>query len=314
MILTVTLNPAIDKILILRNFVLHKLHRLTDDEECRTVPGGKGVNIAMGLKVLGDDVIATGYAGGYTGHKLCEELRKKDVTTSFNFVEGTTRTNSAILDLSKETLTEINDVGPTIQPDDLQFFVDTYERLLRRVKYVVIAGSLPRGVQEDFYRKLVDIANSYKIKVVLHVSAQYSSLFTNSNPFLINPDMRSHHELLGKPLDGIDQFVNVGRDLLVKNRDTDFVIFTHRLENIVAVTRDKSYIMRPVDLKIVNMLGYGDAFLAGFIHAYKQQLPIVDVLKYASAVGLTNIEYVGKEIHDLSIIEQNLSRIEIEEW
>lgn len=313
MILTVTLNPAIDKILILNNFEMHKLHRLRTGEECHTTAGGKGVNIAIDLKALGNDVIATGFAGGYTGHKLCEELRQHDVTTSFIFIEGTTRTNSAILDISHETLTEINDFGPEISQNDQTYFLANYRRLLNRVKMVVIAGSLPQGVNEEFYYQLIEEANKKEVKVVLHVSSKYSSLFTGSNPFLINPDMRSNHEFLDQPLDGIDAFINAGKEVLIKNRNTDYVIFTHRLENIVALTREKMYVLRPKDLHIVNMFGYGDAYLAGFIHAYRDNKDIVSILKYASAVGLTNIEYVGKDVHDIRLVERNIDRIEIEE-
>ncbi|MBN2166858.1 MAG: hypothetical protein JW717_11325 [Marinilabiliaceae bacterium] len=312
MILTVTLNPAIDKILILRGFEMHKLHRLVGDEKCNTTAGGKGVNIALGLKALGNDVIATGFAGGYTGHKLCEELRDHDVTTSFIFTDGLTRTNSAMLDVENETLTEINDFGSEISSADKIHFLDNYRRLLNRVEMVVIAGSLPPGIDESYYYQLIKEANDKNIKVALHVSSKYTSLYNGANPFLINPDMRSNHEFLDRPLDGIEAFINAGRDVLIKNRDTDFVVFTHRLENIVALTRSHTYVLRPKGLKILNMFGYCDAYLAGFIYGYLKGFDTEKVLRYASAVGLTNVEYVGKDIHDLNLIDRNIERVDLE--
>jgi 1-phosphofructokinase family hexose kinase len=313
MILTITLNPAIDKILILERFDLHKLHRLKSDELTMTLPGGKGVNIALNLKFLGNEVIATGFAGGHAGHLLCDGLRQKDITTSFVFTGDSTRTNISILDLTNETLTEVNDFGQEVSTEDIDYFIENYTRLLNRVDYVIIAGSVPKGVPDDIYKSLIKMALKKELKVFFHVSPEHLDAVFKASPFLINPDMRSNHQLFGKPLDGIEQFVEAGRDILVKSRDTEFVLFTHRIENVVAVTRDKSYILRPKELKIVNMLGYADAFIAGFIHAFKQNLPTSEILKYASSAGLTNVENIYKELTDTDKITENLQRIEVEE-
>lgn len=313
MILTVTLNPAIDKILILNNFELHKLHRLESDELSLITPGGKGVNIAYTLKILGNDVIASGFAGGHAGHMLCDAIREIGITTNFVFTNGNTRTNTSILDRKNETLTEINDFGQEIPSDDIDFFIENYTKLLNRVKLVVIGGSLPRGVSIDVYNQLITLAREHNKKVIVHTSSDYTEGIMKSSPFLINPDMRSNHELFGKPIDGIPQFLETGRHILTHTTDTEFVIFTHRIENVVAITRDKSYIIRPKNLEIVNMLGYADAYLAGFIHAYMQNLPIASILQYASAAGLTDVEDLYKEIRDIHKIEENLSRITVEE-
>ena len=140
--------------------------------------------------------------------------------------------------------------------------------------------------------------------MILHTSPNHIDDLIDTGPFLINPDMRSYHQLLGKPCDGIGQFLDVGKQI---------VLFTHRIENVVAVTRDKNLILRPSKLHIVNMLGYADAYLAGFIHAYKKKSPLEDILRYASACGLTNVENVHKEIQSVKLIEDNLSRINVEE-
>lgn len=313
MILTVTLNPAIDKILILNHFELHKLHRLEEGEMSLVSPGGKGVNIACNLKTIGHEVITTGFAGGHAGHLLCDTLRKMGITTNFIFTPTNTRTNTAILDRKNETLTEINDFGQEISDDDVEFLLENYERLLNRIKLVVIAGSIPVGLNQQIYCRMVEMAKERNIKTILHANSDYTECFMKSSPFMINPDMRSHHMLFGKKTDGIGQFLEAGRYILTHSYDTEFVIFTHRIENVVAVTRERSFIIRPENLKIVNMLGYADAYLSGFIHAWLNGLPIDEVLRFASAAGLSDVEYLNKEIQSLESIEKNLSRIEVEE-
>lgn len=312
MILTVTLNPAIDRIIILKDFSIHKLHRLQPDEMSMTVPGGKGVNISLTLNLLGNDVIATGFAGGHSGHMLCDALRKKGITTSFIFTEGVTRTNISILDTGNETLTEINDAGQQVTNDDITTFLDNYSRLLYRARFVVIAGSLAKNMSHEIMARLIRMARGQGLKVLVHASPKYLDAINNTSPFLFNPDMRSHHHFYNKPLDGIDKFIQAGKDFLIKNRDTEFVIFTHRIENVVAITRDKSFILRPRNLKIINMLGYADSFLAGFVHSYLEEKPIPDVLKFASASALSNVEVLYKEIIDIKNIEENLHRIDLE--
>ncbi len=313
MILTVTLNPALDKILILNDFSLHKLHRLDAKEMSMVSPGGKGVNIAYTLKLLGNEVIASGFAGGHAGQMLCDGIRENGITTHFIFTEGATRTNTSILDLKHETLTEVNDLGQEIPYEDIEFFIENFERLLNRIELVVIAGSLPKGVCVDVYNRLIIKAKEYGKKVVIHTKPTYTEAFLDSSPYVICPDMRSQHTLFGKEIDGIDQFIDTGKYILEKSPDTEWVLFIHRIENVVAVTKSKSYIIRPKKLKIINMLGYGDAYLAGFIHGLIQNLPPVNALRFASASGLTNVENIFKEIRKIDKIEENISRIDVEE-
>ncbi len=313
MILTVTLNPAIDKILILNYFEIHKLHRLEKNELSMVTPGGKGVNIAHNLKRLGNDVIASGFAGGHPGHMLCDALRDEGISTNFIFTSAETRTNISILDRERETLTEINDFGKELKQLDMDFFLENYVRLLNRVNLVVIAGSLPKGVPVSFLRTLIKKAREHGKKTIVHIPPGYLEVIMKESPFLLLPDMRSQHKLFNQKVDGINDFLKTGRHILANCPYTEYVIFTHRIENVVAITRERSYIIRPRNLKIVNMLGYGDAYLSGFIHAYMHKYSEDKMLQYASACGLTDVEDLYKEIADISKIDINLDRIEVEE-
>ena len=108
-------------------------------------------------------------------------------------------------------------------------------------------------------------------------------------------------------------FLEVGRDLLALNPDTRLVVFIHRIENVIAIGRESSYIMRPRQLQIVNMLGYADAYLAGIVHAIRQDMSLKDSLLFASAAGLANVESINKDLDDTAAIHTNLSRIDMEE-
>src|SRR6478735_8725896 len=121
MIITVTLNAAIDKTLVVPNFRLGRRHRSVDQT---TLPGGKGVNVARAIKHLGRPVIATGFAGGPTGTRIVESLTEESILNDFVRIREESRTNTAALDPTTGVQTEINERGPDITPQELELFCD----------------------------------------------------------------------------------------------------------------------------------------------------------------------------------------------
>src|SRR6202142_3311281 len=146
MIITVTLNAAIDKSLSVPNFRLGRRHRTVEQ---RTIAGGKGVNIARTLKALGQPVIATGFAGGPTGTRIVEQLTEESILNDFVRIREESRTNTSVLDPTNGQQTEINERGPAVSEPEVELFRDKLLYLARGAAIVVFAGSLPRGVEPD---------------------------------------------------------------------------------------------------------------------------------------------------------------------
>ncbi len=313
MILTVTLNPAIDRIYYVDNFKTHKLHRLMDETQSIMSPGGKGVNIAIALQRMGIPTVAMGIAGGHRGMILAEDIRKEGITTDFIHTANETRTNVSLIDTVNNTLTEINESGKTVDQEDLDMFLENYKKILNDTRLVVIAGAIPPKVPNNIYGELVRLANEKNVKTIVHASPKFLEYAIEAEAFMINPDMRSSHELYGKPLDGIDEFCCAGEDILKKRKKTEIVLFSHRLENVVAATRDTVYILRPEKLQIKNMLGYGDAVVSGFIYGLENKFSLLEALRFGCAAGLTNVEHIEKLSVDLEKIKSNLPRIKVEE-
>ncbi len=314
MITTITMNPAIDKIFLVDNFSLHKLHRQSDEAKAKTTPGGKGVNIAINLFRLGQaDTVAMGFAGGHPGRMLVEMIREEGIATNFIYVEGHTRLDVSVIDQSKHTLTEINESGKKIPQSSIDLFMNNLTKRLNRSKYVAIGGSIPRGNDKTLYGDMVRLINEKGVKSLVHTSPDNILAAIEAGATIIAPDMRSDHCIDGCDIDGIDNFIAKGNEFLAANDKIELVLFTHRVENIVVVTRDNDYILRPQDLKIVNMLGYCDAIMAALIYKLDQGASTLEALIFAAAAGLTNIEDVGKQLVDAKGVEANLSRINVEE-
>ena len=142
MILTVTLNAAIDRTVAVPNFRLSQRHRAV---ESQTVAGGKGVNVARALKLLGRPVIATGLAGGATGTRILEQLAEESILNDFTRIDGESRTNLSVVDPTTGEQTEINERGPRVAPEEIDRFVEKLLYLAQGATICVLAGSTPPG-------------------------------------------------------------------------------------------------------------------------------------------------------------------------
>lgn len=187
MILTVTPNPSVDKVFKVRGFAPGSLNRIDDTF---TQPGGKGVNIAFMLRTLGHDITATGFAGNGPGRFIQNSLRDAGITTAFALLAGKTRTNYALVDTDAGTLTKLRSAGPQVDPGDIATLRSTYERLLSQAEMVVIAGSLPPGLEPTFCAELVRIAMSRGVRVALNVREETLAASLPARPFLAEPDLR----------------------------------------------------------------------------------------------------------------------------
>src|SRR2546422_8069553 len=152
MIVTVTLNAAIDRTLTVPNFQRGQRHRASAGI---TSAGGKGINVARALKTLGVPVVATGLVGGQTGLRIIESLTAEAILNDFVRIDGESRTSTAVVDPTGGTHTEINEWGPHVEPDELKMLIDKLHYLSNGADFVVVSGSLPRGVDQGFYAELV---------------------------------------------------------------------------------------------------------------------------------------------------------------
>src|SRR4051794_9081987 len=152
MIITVTLNTAIDKTLSVPNFRLGRRHRTVEQT---TMPGGKVVNVARVLKSLGAPVIATGLAGGPTGTRLVEQLTQMSVLSDFVRIREESRTNTAVIDPTTGEQTEINERGPKVSVQEIDLFLDKLLYLAKGASMCVFAGSLPRDVDAEVYERMI---------------------------------------------------------------------------------------------------------------------------------------------------------------
>ena len=194
MILTVTLNVALDRTVAVPNFHLGNRHRAV---EARTVAGGKGVNVARALKLLGEPVIATGLAGGPTGSRIRELLAEESSSTTSSRSPQDSRTNLSIVDPTSGEQTEINERGPSVAPEDFERFIEQLLYLAQGADFCVVAGSVPPGLEPDVYAHLIGELRSLGVPTLLDTDGEPMRLGLRARPDVVAPNVLEAEEAVG---------------------------------------------------------------------------------------------------------------------
>jgi 1-phosphofructokinase family hexose kinase len=204
MIVTVTLNAALDRTLTVPNFQLGQRHRAS---EVLTLAGGKGINVARALKRLDVPVVATGLAGGRTGTRIVEELTAEAILNDFVRIGEESRTSTAVVDPTESSYSEINEWGPKVTSDELETLLEKLHYLSRGADFVVFAGTLPRGVEETFYAEAVRDLTRRGVQVVLDSEGQPLRFGTEAEPWLVSPNQREAEHVVGQELEDEEDFL-----------------------------------------------------------------------------------------------------------
>ncbi len=260
MILTVTLNPSVDKILEVPDFKIGAPNTVGD---IITQPGGKGVNVAMMLRALGHEVVAMGFAGNGPGRMVQNALRDLGITTAFTLIEEKTRTNYIVLDPNAGQITQIRQEGPQITPYDLEQLRRTYERLINTADMVLIAGSLPPGVEPSFCAELVRLATHRGLKVALNVREPVLKACLPAKPFIAEPDLRDRVTYGDYDLSDHSQRVALTRELA---EDASIAVINAGDEAMLVSDEEGHAISIPA-CSLLGRIRLDDALTAGMIDA-----------------------------------------------
>jgi 1-phosphofructokinase family hexose kinase len=290
-IVTVTLNAAIDRTLTVPNFQLGQRHRASQG---LTLAGGKGINVARALKRLDVPVVATGLAGGRTGTRIVEELTSEAILNDFVRIADESRTSSAVVDPTAATYTEINEWGPHVEPEELAMLLDKISYLARGADMVVFAGTLPRGVSDGFYAEAIRDLNRRNVPAVLDSEGPPLRLGVEAEAFLVTPNQREAEGLVGQELGddedytmALDRIADMGaRNVLITAETRSFGLF--RVDRKRMLFRADAPLVEPI-----SAVGSGDVLLAAFLAARVAEKSIEDSLKSAVAAGAASTLEVG---------------------
>ncbi len=284
MIGTVTLNPAIDVILDVDNLKIDHYNKVLN---AHTTSGGKGINVSKAVRGCGKETIAMGFLGGGRGRMIEEELRGLGVTTNFWHIEEKTRSNTIISDKKTGEHTLLSEPGPKITEYDLEMLKSIFYRVMSQCRVVTLSGSLPRGIPVNIYGDLISIAKERGVKTILNASGEQFIKGLEEGPFLAKPDLRESNKVFGITINKEGDAIKAAKQIIQRGAKIGVVSLQNKKDLIA--TQDEIWFAESTYHKIVNLIGAGDALVAGFaITLTEEGKNIEEAIRFSMSCALAS--------------------------
>lgn len=307
-IITVTMNPAIDKTIVIDAFQVGQLNRI---KSTREDPGGKGINVSKAIATYGIRQVALGLLAGYNGKKLLNMLNQYHFQHDFTFVSGETRTNLKVLDITTRSITELNETGYLVQADDLNDFYIKLEKYLLKSEIMILSGSLPLSIPDYFYSTCIQMATRFNTRVILDADGAALREGIQAGPFAIKPNIYELERFTGKVLDTWDKIrietvhlEKLGIKLIVISMGDQGAVFHYQ---------GKTWHALPLPVEVKSTVGAGDAMVAALAYCIYKNLSAEDTVKISTAAGCLTAAKEGTEMAEWSEIHKVYNKVTLEE-
>jgi 1-phosphofructokinase/tagatose 6-phosphate kinase len=308
MILTVTLNAAVDRTLVVPSLTLGHRHRASEGV---TLAGGKGINVARGLRTLGVPVLATGFAGGRNGDTIRDGLSEAAIPFDLVEIEGHSRTSTAIIDPMTGTQTEINEYGPEVSQAEAREFSRRLEHLMEYATAVVFAGSLPPNFDEGFLVGLVKRSRERGLYTVVDSTPAVLRAAIKACPSLVSPNQHEAESVVGFDFIEEEDFPR-GVSRLVELGSLGACI-TSREGHSYLTTADGIVSARAPRVEALSTIGSGDAYVAGLLAGLlHRDLAPVEAVRLAAGCAAANAETLGAGLFEARRAEELAGSVQAE--
>lgn len=307
MIVTVTMNPAIDKTVdidALERGGLNRIHHVELDA------GGKGINVSKTIHELGGMSLATGFIAGNAGKIIRNVMEEWQIENDFIEVSGETRTNTKVFESSGE-LTELNEPGPVVEEKDIKALLEKLLSYAGEDTLFVLAGSVPQGVSKDIYREITNLVHQKGAKVLLDADGE---LFTNAldaGPDIIKPNRAELEQYAGMDYIASEQeLLSVAQKLMEKGIGTVAV----SMGKSGAMFLQEGYQVKCPGLKVKahSTVGAGDAMVAALSYSWSQGMPMEETVKMCMAVSAGAVTTIGTKPPAKEVVSSLLDQVIIE--
>lgn len=308
MILTVTLNAAVARTLVVPSLTLGHRHRV---QESVALAGGKGINVARSLRALGTPVMATGLAGGRNGDAIRDGLSEAAIPFDLVEIEGHSRTSTAIIDPTSGAQTEINEYGAEVSQSEAHEFSRRLEHLMEYATAVVFAGSLPPNMEESFLVGLVQRARERGLYTVVDSTPTVLKAALKANPSLVSPNQHEAESVAGFDFIEEDDFPRALARLVELGSEGACITLSEGHSYLT--TDDGIVCARAPKVETRSTVGSGDAYLAGLLAGIlHRKLPYVDAVCLAAGCAAANAETLGAGAFDARRAEELAESVEAE--
>ncbi|MGN0298163.1 MAG: 1-phosphofructokinase [Lachnospiraceae bacterium] len=299
MIVTVTMNPAIDKTVDLEEMQLGELNRI---QKVELDAGGKGINVSKTIQALGGQSIALGFAGGSTGMMLEDMLRSQDIKTDFVKVQGNTRTNMKVVEQSGR-VTELNEAGPVVTETELEALLEKMLEYANEDTLFVLAGSVPRGVPIHIYGRMIEAVHKKGAKVLMDADGPLFAEALKAVPDMIKPnhiELAAYYGLKHEPNQA--EVIALGQRLL--EMGVNLVVISQGSRGADFFAKNQLTHCEGLSVKAHSTVGAGDAMVAGMAYSWERKLNWNQMIADCMAVSAGAVTTVGTKPPDRALIEK----------
>lgn len=307
MIYTVTLNPAIDRELVVPAIEFDAVLRA---QASRVDWGGKGFNVSRMLVSLGMPSTALGFAGGKTGEMLRDGLHSLGISTNFVWIDGETRTNISIVDRDSGRYIKVNEPGPLIKSSQFEQMLAEVKRLARPKDWWVLSGSLPPGIPQNGYAQLIELLHIAQAHAILDCDGEPLRLGCAARPYLVKPNDLEAARLTGCTVASTQDAIQAARNMI--DMGPEQVVISMGNNGAVLVNQDGAWRASSPSIQPRNPIGAGDSLVGGLVWALASSMPIQEALTWGIACGAATASLSGTEVGSEPLVRGLQSGIAIE--
>lgn len=298
MIITVTLNPAVDKTVEIDDFQVGKVNRVST---ARYDAGGKGINVSKVIQSLGGKSKAMGIVAGANGSFIKDFLDKIGVENNFHFIEGETRTNLKVVDHSKKTNTDINEPGPEVTAEAIAFVKQRIIDSLAPKDVVVFSGSVPANVDRGIYGEWIATAKQRGALTVLDADGELLKQGIPAGPFLVKPNIHELESLFGTEVRDLREGEKLARSLM-EQYGIEQVVVSLGEKGAIFLKRDCSILAHGIKVEVKSTVGAGDSMVAALAYSLEMGYDFNKTIRLAMAAGTANVMTSGSQAADYEAV------------
>lgn len=322
MIITVTLNPAIDKTVTVEKLRTGELHKVLSSREDA---GGKGINVSKTIKSLGGKSIAVGFLGGAAGERIEEALRVLDIEEYFTHIQDRTRTNLKIADQSG-VVTELNEPGPRITQAETEAFCSTFGNLAGPGDLVIVSGSMPGEIPVDFYARLVREVHALGAEIFVDADGMAFAEAVKAVPDIVKPNLPELKRYCEKEgLTGAELAAEsaaeeklpkkvcevLGMGDILRAHGIAEVIVSMGADGAVFLTETGNYYTPALSVPVCSTVGAGDAMVAAYAYARMQEKPLEERIRFCVAVSAGAVTTQGTNPAKREDVEHYMPQVQL---
>ena len=306
MIITVTLNPAIDKTVEINDFKIGNVNRIAST---RVDVGGKGINVSKVIKELKSKSLALGFLGGNSGNQIKNYLNDSNIKNDFLSVKGETRTNLKIIDKVNKTHTDINENGPSVTLENINNIKEKIIGYCENKPLVILSGSIPSGANSNIYGEIIKDIKNNGGKVILDADGDMLMQGIKAGPYIVKPNVCELEKAFGIKIDNEEKVIETAKKIL--KYGVEFVVISQGSEGSLVISCNKIAKVIGLKVEVKSTVGAGDSMVAAMAVGIENNYNFEETMKLACATSAANVMTEGTQTGRLIDIEELKKQVTI---